>query len=52
LNERVKNMNTILPLIAELHSKFMKERHWKKLMKITEQEIAYNSPKFCLEDLI
>jgi hypothetical protein len=29
-------MNTILPLIAELHSKFMKERHWKKLMKITE----------------
>jgi dynein heavy chain len=52
LNERVKNMNTILPLIALLHSKFMQERHWKKLMKITEQQIAFNSPKFCLDDLI
>lgn len=45
-------MNTILPLIRELHSDFMMERHWKKLMKLTEQEIAFNSPKFCLEDLI
>jgi dynein heavy chain len=31
LNDRVKNMNTILPLIAQLHSKFMMERHWKRL---------------------
>lgn len=52
LNERVKNMNTILPLIAQLHSKFMQERHWRKLMAFTQQEIAFNSPKFCLEDLI
>lgn len=52
LNDRVKNMNTILPLIASLHSKFMMERHWKKLMKITDQEITFQSPKFCLEDLI
>jgi len=44
-------MNTILPLISQLHSKFMMERHWKKLMKITQQEIAFQSPKFCLEDL-
>lgn len=35
LNERVKNMNTILPLISQLHSKFMQERHWKKLMATT-----------------
>lgn len=52
LNDRVKNMNTILPLIASLHSKFMMERHWKKLMKITQKDIAFQSPKFCLEDLI
>ena len=52
LNDRVKNMNTILPLIASLHSKFMMDRHWKKLMKITQQDIAFKSPKFCLEDLI
>jgi len=45
-------MNTILPLISQLHSKFMMERHWKKLMKITQKEIAFKSPKFCLHDLI
>mmetsp|Transcript_20734 Transcript_20734/g.31858 ORF Transcript_20734/g.31858 Transcript_20734/m.31858 type:complete len:227 (+) Transcript_20734:3822-4502(+) len=52
LNDRVKNMNTILPLISQLHSKFMQERHWKKLMHITDQSIAFSSPKFCLDDLI
>lgn len=41
LNERVKNMNTILPLISLLHSKFMQERHWKKLMGITGQKIDF-----------
>jgi dynein heavy chain len=52
LNERVKNMNTILPLISQLHSKFMQERHWKKLMRITQKTINFNSPNFCLDDLI
>jgi dynein heavy chain len=52
LNDRVKNMNTILPLISQLHSKFMQERHWKKLMRITGQKIDFQSPNFCLEDLI
>jgi len=52
LNDRVKNMNTILPLISMLHSKFMQERHWKKLMTVTQKTIAFNSPVFCLEDLI
>ena len=45
-------MNTILPLISQLHSKFMQERHWKKLMRITQKSINFNSPNFCLEDLI
>jgi dynein heavy chain len=52
LNDRVKNMNTILPLISQLHSKFMQERHWKKLMRITGQKIDFQSPSFCLEDLL
>jgi len=52
LNERVKNMNTILPLISQLHSKFMMDRHWKKLMNICDKKINFNSPSFCLEDLI
>jgi dynein heavy chain len=52
LNDRVKNMNTILPLISQLHSKFMQERHWKKLMRITGQKIDFQSPSFCLDDLL
>jgi dynein heavy chain len=36
LNDRVKNMNTILPLISQLHSPFMQDRHWKKLMRVTQ----------------
>lgn len=30
----------------------MQERHWKKLMTITKKTINFNSPQFCLEDLI
>jgi dynein heavy chain, axonemal len=45
-------MNTILPLISQLHSEFMQGRHWKKLMRVTEMHIDHASPKFCLEDLI
>lgn len=52
LNERVKNMNTILPLISQLHSDKMQERHWKKLMAFTKKTVAFNSPSFCLDDLI
>ena len=52
LNERVKNMNQLIPLIARLHDKYMMERHWKKLQIICEKSVPYNSPQFCLEDLI
>ena len=52
LNDRVKNMAVILPLISDLHSKSMMDRHWKKLMAITGKNIQFSSPKFCLEDLI
>jgi dynein heavy chain len=52
LNERVKNMNTILPLIASLHSPYMLERHWKRLEKICGKSINFKSDKFCLADLI
>jgi dynein heavy chain len=45
-------MNTILPLISQLHSKFMQDRHWKKLMRITQKQINFTSPQFCLDDLI
>jgi hypothetical protein len=53
LNERVKNMNIILPLIASLHSPYMLERHWRRLeTKIVKKSIPFSSPSFCLADLI
>lgn len=52
LQERVKNMNIILPLISDLHSKYMEKRHWRQLMNITGKDIAYDSTNFCLDDLI
>jgi dynein heavy chain len=44
LNDRIKNMSKILPLISQLHSKFMQERHWKKLMKFTCKSVNFQSP--------
>lgn len=52
LNERVKQMGTILPLISQLHSKFMMPRHWQKLGRMCNTKINFQSPQFCLEDLI
>jgi len=52
LNERVKNMNTILPLINSLKSPHMMDRHWKKLEILTGKSIEHKSPKFCLENLV
>jgi dynein heavy chain len=48
LNERVKNMGQVMPLIKDLHSPFMKERHWKRLMNITGRTIPFAEPSFCL----
>jgi dynein heavy chain len=52
LNERVKNMAQVMPLIKDLHSPYMKERHWKKLSELTEKEIPFDQATFCLSDLI
>lgn len=52
LTERVKNMNQLRPLIQQLHSKYMMERHWKKLQVICSKNCPYASPSFCLNDLI
>ena len=52
LNDRVKNMQTISPLISQLHSPFMQARHWKKLNGICGKTVNRNDPKFCLRDII
>jgi dynein heavy chain len=52
LNERVRNMANVMPLIKDLHSPYMKERHWNRLMTITGKKIPFNEQSFCLDDLI
>jgi dynein heavy chain len=52
LTDRVKNMNTVLPLVSLLNSKDILDRHWKKLMVTCNQTIDFKSPKFSLQDLI
>jgi dynein heavy chain len=52
LNDRLKNMSKLLPLIGMLHSKYMQDRHWSKLMSITCKRIGHNEPSFCLHDLL
>lgn len=52
LQETVKNMAVILPLINELHSPCMEPRHWRLLMQITSKQINHTAPTFCLDDLL
>lgn len=51
LEQYVKNMATILPLVHELHSQAMRERHWKMLV-ITTNTPFEKGPSFCLDDVI
>jgi dynein heavy chain, axonemal len=52
LNDRIKNMSKLLPLIGQLHSKYMQDRHWSRLMTTTVKKIDHKNPKFCLNDLL
>ena len=49
----IKNMATVLPLIHELHSPAMCDRHWKSLATVTgARDVNPKDPKFCLADLL
>lgn len=52
LTERVKNMSQVMPLVKELNSEFMKDRHWKRLAEHIDKEIPYKDAQFCLDHLI
>ena len=51
LDDKVKNMLVILPLISDLHSESMKPRHWDRLMKETGKQFVMG-PNFCLKDML
>lgn len=51
LYARVKNMAVVIPLISELHSEAMQERHWKTLMTLTHSHFEKGSG-FCLANVL
>ena len=51
LEQNVKNLNTTLPLIHELHSPAMRERHWKSLVQLCGTNIDRGA-SFNLNDLL
>ncbi|KAJ1439145.1 dynein heavy chain and region D6 of dynein motor-domain-containing protein [Ochromonadaceae sp. CCMP2298] len=51
LELEVKNMSISLPLVHDLHSHAMRERHWKSLMAITGVTFDRGA-NFCLDDLL
>ena len=34
IEDMIKNMSIVLPLVNELHSQAMRDRHWKRLAKV------------------
>lgn len=53
IKNTVSNMTTVLPLINELHSPALRERHWKAVAKVCKVEkLDHSSPTFALKDLL
>ena len=52
IEKKVKNMQTLLPLISSLHSEFMEHRHWQEIIQTTGKEVDPTSPSFCFNDIL
>jgi dynein heavy chain len=53
IEEMVKVMAVVLPLVNELHSPAMRDRHWKSLSAVCHvKPIDPKDSKFCLDDII
>jgi dynein heavy chain, axonemal len=52
LDSMVKAFTTSLPLVAELRSPAMRERHWGALMHATKKQINLSDPSFSLQHLL
>ena len=44
-------MSTVLPLVNDLHSETMRDRHWKQIMVVTGKSFE-KGPEFCFKDLL
>ena len=48
---KIKNMNTVLPLIDQLHSPCMQDRHWN-MLKVAVRVNFDKGADFCFKDLL
>jgi len=51
IESRVQNMATILPLISQLHSPAMRDRHWRMLIHVTQRPFEKGT-SFALQDVL
>lgn len=51
-DDSVKNFLTSVPLVADLRSPAMRDRHWEQLMDATKVKFDVNDPSFKLDDLL
>lgn len=52
VDNNVKNFLTSVPLVADLRSPAMRDRHWEQLMSTTKVHFNVNDPAFKLDDLL
>ena len=53
IEDEIKNMNVLLPLINDLHSNAMRDRHWKGLARVCKvKSIEPHDPKFTFENCV
>lgn len=51
LDEKMKEFRDSLPLFVDLKHEALRERHWKELMKKTEQDFEMNPDTFTLQNV-
>lgn len=52
VDDSVKNFLTSVPLVADLRSPAMRDRHWEQLMTATKVSFDVKDPSFKLDDLL
>jgi dynein heavy chain len=52
LQQKVKEMQTLLPLISNLLNPAMQGRHWIKILKLAGKQIDVTSPSTTFKDII
>jgi dynein heavy chain len=52
LQQKVKEMQTLLPLISNLLNPAMQARHWTKILRLAGKSIDVTSPSTTFKDII